>query len=168
MFIHRTSIYIKLGMICRLYDFTMRYLLFLLCTAVALAETVIAQSRKAYVTYHMYSSRTPLTSVACSDGANGLMTKYKVSTLARWFPNVGAASFAHWNSPECGSCYKLTHSNGKTIFITVVDMCGTQRGYAAHFDISPAAFRQLGGAAGVAAGSFSVTYQKVAAGQCPK
>jgi len=129
------------------------------------AVSVFAQ--KSYVTYHNYASTTPLTSLACSDGANGLITRFKQSTLAKWYPNVGAASFAGWNSPNCGGCYKLQNAaNGKSVSITVVDKCAAAGGYDAHFDISPVAFATLGGSAGQAAGHVVVSYTKVSSNPC--
>ena len=128
---------------------------FMICTTTA---------QKAYVTYHMYTNNFPLTSVACSDGANGLITKFKQSTVAKWFPNVGAASFATWNSPNCGGCYKLTASNGKSVSITVIDQCAAQAGYGAHFDIAPPAFSSLAGS--LTAGHIEVTYTKVKSTPC--
>lgn len=130
-----------------------------------LAVSVSAQ--KGYVTYHNYAANTPLKTVACSDGANGLITKFKQSTISRWFPNVGAASFATWNSPNCGGCYRLQNAaNGKSISITVIDQCAAVGGYGAHFDISPVAFATLGGSAGKAAGHVVVTYTKVKSSPC--
>ncbi|KAH7015920.1 Epl1 protein [Ilyonectria destructans] len=65
-----------------------------------------------------------LTAVACSDGANGLMTKHptwkKQSDIPR-FPYIGgAASIAGWNSPNCGLCKKATYK-GKTIYVLAID-----------------------------------------------
>jgi len=46
-----------------------------------------------------------LSTVACSDGTRGLLTKgYKVFSDLPTFPNVGGSSVvAGWNSPNCGS-----------------------------------------------------------------
>ena len=70
--------------------------------------------------YHMYSASTPLTDCACSNGANGLITKFKYKDLSEMYPYVAAYSKAGWNSPNCGKCMKITY-NGKSIFITAID-----------------------------------------------
>jgi len=45
-----------------------------------------------------------LSGVACSDGANGLLTKgYKTFGDLPDFPHLGGSSDVSWNSPECGS-----------------------------------------------------------------
>jgi hypothetical protein len=46
-----------------------------------------------------------LSVVACSDGANGMLTKgYNVFGDLPTFPNIGGSSaVAGWNSPNCGS-----------------------------------------------------------------
>jgi hypothetical protein len=46
-----------------------------------------------------------LSTVACSDGSNGLLTKgYAVFKDLPTFPNIGGSSVvASWNSPNCGS-----------------------------------------------------------------
>jgi len=46
----------------------------------------------AYITYHLYNSGDSLNTVACSDGANGLETRWGYSTLSPLYPSVSA-----WN-----------------------------------------------------------------------
>ena len=125
---------------------------------------VVATADRAYVTYHMYTPDFPLTSCACSDGQNGLITRYQQTTVQRWYPHVSAASFATWNSPECGGCYSLTADNGNSILVTVIDQCGQQPGYSAHFDVSPDAFATLDGS--LTAGHIDVSYSKVKSTPC--
>ena len=63
-----------------------------------------------------------LTTVACSDGTNGLLTK-GFTTLGSLpaFPYVGGAQFVEgWNSAMCGSCWTLTYK-GKSINVVAVD-----------------------------------------------
>ncbi|KUM56762.1 hypothetical protein ACN42_g10445 [Penicillium freii] len=67
-----------------------------------------------------------LTTVACSDGINGLITEgYTDFASLPSFPNIGGApTISGWNSPNCGKCYALHYSNGKidnTINIIAVD-----------------------------------------------
>jgi hypothetical protein len=63
--------------------------------------------------------------VSCSDGINGLVTRYgwqKQSDIPR-FPYIGGSSdIAGWNSPSCGQCYSVEYApTGKKIFILAID-----------------------------------------------
>lgn len=63
--------------------------------------------------------------VSCSDGSNGLITRYgyqKQSDIPR-FPYIGGSSdIAGWNSPSCGQCYSLEYAKtGKKVFILAID-----------------------------------------------
>lgn len=63
--------------------------------------------------------------VSCSDGSNGLITRYgyqKQSDIPR-FPYIGGSSdIAGWNSPSCGQCYSLEYAlTGKKVFILAID-----------------------------------------------
>jgi len=131
-----------------------------------LAFVTSQTSGTAYATYHNYYATDSLATVACSDGANGLMTRLGYSTIAPLFPYVTAASFATWNSPRCGDCIALT-SGSKTIHVTVIDQCGAGiSGTNAHFDIAPDAFNELLGAAGVSAGHGLPSWSVVASNLC--
>jgi hypothetical protein len=100
----------------------------------------------------MYNAGDSLTTVACSDGANGIMTKFGYSNLSPMYPYVTAFSGATWNSPNCGKCVRVQGSVA-TVYLTVIDQCGPPPGgHDAHFDIAPTAFRELFGDAGVNAG----------------
>jgi hypothetical protein len=84
------------------------YLLFmfkvkLILLFLALAGYTLSQSGVARCTYHLYAPSTPLTSVACSDGANGII-KWGYKDLSPMFPYVTAWQEAAWNSPKCGDC----------------------------------------------------------------
>ncbi|KAF4928340.1 Protein SnodProt1 [Colletotrichum viniferum] len=68
-----------------------------------------------------------LTAVSCSDGANGLITKYGWQTQANVarFPYIGGSdAIAGWNSPNCGTCWQLTY-NGNSINVLAVDHAGS-------------------------------------------
>ena len=117
-----------------------------------------------YATYHDYSASTPLTECACSDGKNGLMTRWGISDISSLYPYVTSFSMASWNSPYCGNCLKLSY-NGKSIFVTVIDACGNPpAGLDAHFDMSPEAYQELG--ASVAAGHSIIKYNFVTPNHC--
>ena len=63
-----------------------------------------------------------LTSVACSDGTNGLITKgFSSFGSLPQFPNIGGAPVVTgWNSDQCGTCWSLTY-DGKSINVLAVD-----------------------------------------------
>ncbi|KAL5492688.1 hypothetical protein ACEPAI_4135 [Sanghuangporus weigelae] len=61
--------------------------------------------------------------VVCSDGANGLASRFPTFGSVPTFPNIGGASaIPGWNSPQCGTCWQLTYSGtGNSIFVTAID-----------------------------------------------
>ncbi|KAI9662526.1 MAG: hypothetical protein M1821_008693 [Bathelium mastoideum] len=85
-------------------------------TAAASAITV------SYDTGYDDGSRS-LDAVSCSDGANGLITRYGYQTQSAVpsFPYVGGwQNIAGWNSASCGQCLSVAY-NGKTIYVTAID-----------------------------------------------
>jgi hypothetical protein len=67
---------------------------------------------------------TSMNNVACSNGANGLITKgYETFGSLPTFPYIGGAfNVKNWNSTECGSCWKLTYpATGITVYYTAID-----------------------------------------------
>ena len=66
--------------------------------------------------------RTPLTTVTCSDGPDGLISKgYTTFGTLGNFPNIGgSAAVVDWKSHSCGTCWQLNH-NGSSIFVLVID-----------------------------------------------
>ncbi|RPD55670.1 Cerato-platanin [Lentinus tigrinus ALCF2SS1-7] len=79
-----------------------------------------------------------LTTVACSNGPNGLISKgFTNFTSLPGFPNIGG-SFAveGFNSVNCGTCWALTF-NGTTINVLAIDVA--PRG----FNIALAAMNKL-------------------------
>ena len=117
-----------------------------------------------FVTYHLYNAATPLSTCACSDGANGLMTRWKYQNLQSMFPFVTSFSQASWNSPNCGKCIKLINGS-KVVYVTVIDSCGPPSSqYNAHFDVSMDAFMLLYGS--TAQGTGSITWSFVQASFC--
>ncbi|KAF4951312.1 hypothetical protein FGADI_7510 [Fusarium gaditjirri] len=103
-----------------------------------------------------------LTAVACSDGKNGLITKYKWKTQGQIpkFPYIGGAqAVAGWNSPNCGTCWKLTYK-GKSINVLAIDHTD------AGFNISPAAMNALTNNQAVQLGRVDATATQVAISNC--
>ena len=68
------------------------------------------------------NSKGSLSTVTCSDGANGLLTKgFATFGSLPSFPNIGAAQVVGgWNSTACGTCWQITYE-GKSINITAID-----------------------------------------------
>eukprot|EP00121_Abeoforma_whisleri_P014675 Awhi_evm1s13535 len=112
--------------------------------------TSSSSTDKAWVTYHFYKTDTLLTKVSCSDGTNGLITRWSYTDLSSMFPYVAAVSGHHWNSPKCGSCYKLEDfSTQNTVYVTAIDQCNDPSeahqddGYNYHFDMAYPSFIEL-------------------------
>ncbi|KAH9890538.1 Cerato-platanin-domain-containing protein [Cubamyces lactineus] len=63
-----------------------------------------------------------LSTVACSDGTHGLLTKgYSTFGSLPHFPHIGgAAVVAGWNSASCGTCWELSYK-GKNVTVLAVD-----------------------------------------------
>ncbi|KAI4675732.1 uncharacterized protein J4E88_007767 [Alternaria novae-zelandiae] len=103
-----------------------------------------------------------LTSLACSDGSNGLITKYNWQTQANvaGFPKIGGyMGVAGWNSPQCGTCYGVTY-NGKTIYVLAVDHA------AQGFNLAKAAMDELTNGQAAALGRIDAQYAQVATSNC--
>lgn len=64
-----------------------------------------------------------LTKVSCSDGVNGLMTRFHWDTQddIPIFPFIGGAqAVSGWNSTECGSCWQIEYQ-GTKITVMAID-----------------------------------------------
>ncbi|KAI2619569.1 Cerato-platanin [Hypoxylon sp. NC1633] len=93
-------------------------------TKLAQLLSLVAASSAVNVGYDTgYDNRgRSMTAVACSDGPNGLITKYGWQTQGS-IPSqyIGASdAVAGWNSPSCGTCWELSY-NGKTINMLAID-----------------------------------------------
>ncbi|KAM0555044.1 hypothetical protein ACHAPJ_006392 [Fusarium lateritium] len=88
-------------------------------SALALTSAVSATT-VSYDTGYDDKSRA-LTAVSCSDGKNGLITKYGWKTQGNAKSYVGGVNvIAGWNSPNCGGCYRLEYK-GKKINVLAID-----------------------------------------------
>lgn len=107
-----------------------------------------------------------LSTVACSDGPNGLLTRgFTTFGSLPSFPHIGAAvAVEGWNSLNCGTCWSLTYTNStggtKSINVLAVDHAG------AGFNIALAAMNELTNGQGVALGRVNVASSQVAASVC--
>eukprot|EP00568_Trieres_chinensis_P012790 CAMPEP_0183290912 /NCGR_PEP_ID=MMETSP0160_2-20130417/493_1 /TAXON_ID=2839 ORGANISM="Odontella Sinensis, Strain Grunow 1884" /NCGR_SAMPLE_ID=MMETSP0160_2 /ASSEMBLY_ACC=CAM_ASM_000250 /LENGTH=213 /DNA_ID=CAMNT_0025451625 /DNA_START=210 /DNA_END=848 /DNA_ORIENTATION=- len=120
----------------------------------------------AYITYHMYDPSTSTNVVSCSDGTHGLRTRWGYDTLSPMYPYVSAVSNLHWNSPNCGICYRVTASNGNAVHVTAIDQCGATSDADVHFDMAPEAFDELLGLDGYLRGHGYATFEEVDPSNC--
>ena len=103
----------------------------------------------------------PLTSVACSDGVNGLMSKgYTTLGSLPTFPNLGGVyTVTGWDSAACGTCYEVTYGD-TTLAVLAVDVA------LEGFNLSEEAMNTLTGGLAVELGRVSVTATEVDASVC--
>ncbi|KAI8974264.1 Cerato-platanin [Trametes punicea] len=102
-----------------------------------------------------------LTTVACSDGENGLITKgFTTFGSLPSFPNIGGApAVTGWNSAACGTCWELSH-NGTSINVLAIDT-GSKG-----FNIALSALNKLTNGTAVQVGRTNATATQVNASAC--
>ncbi|KAF8506828.1 Cerato-platanin-domain-containing protein [Russula emetica] len=118
-----------------------------------------ATLRATYDTF--YDNKSGLmNNVACSNGANGLSSRFPTFGDVPSFPFLGGAFDVVWNSPNCGSCWNLTNpATGTSINIVAIDTAG------AGFNIAQKAFVQLNGGQ-IGQGVLDVVASKVSPSVC--
>ncbi|ROT35480.1 cerato-platanin [Sodiomyces alkalinus F11] len=89
-----------------------------------------------------------LASVSCSDGEHGLITRYGWQRQAQVaaFPYIGGAeAIKGWNSPNCGTCWRLTY-NDRSIHVLAIDVAlnGFNIAFAALNDLTNGTAEHLG------------------------
>lgn len=100
--------------------------------------------------------------MACSDGKNGLITRFGWTTQGQvpTFPSIGGVpDIAGWDSASCGTCYKLTYG-AKSIYLLGIDA-----GHGA-FNIALDAMNKLTNGQAVSLGRVDATAQQVASSYC--
>ncbi|TGO65729.1 hypothetical protein BCON_0001g00440 [Botryotinia convoluta] len=104
-----------------------------------------------------------LSAVSCSNGPNGLETRfpqYKVQGDLPTFARIGGAStIAGWNSPNCGTCYTLTYQ-GVSINILAIDAAATG------FNIAESAMNALTNGRAVELGNIDADWTLVTPEEC--
>ncbi|KAJ5974581.1 hypothetical protein N7481_011791 [Penicillium waksmanii] len=109
-------------------------------------------------------SGSSLNTVACSDGTNGLVSKYPTFGNLPTFPRIGGApTIAGWNSPNCGNCYSLHYKSGKvdkTIKVLAIDAA------PGGFNIGKQAMNLLTNNQAEALGRVTATYTLLADSEC--
>ncbi|KAI0637628.1 Cerato-platanin [Trametes polyzona] len=132
-------------------------------TLIVALTALVANALAVTVSYDQtYDNRNgDLHTVACSDGPNGLLSKgFSTFGSLPHFPNIGgAAAVGGWNSPNCGTCWKLTYQ-GRSINVLAVDHTD------AGFNIALSALNQLTNNQGEFLGRIDAQATQVAASQC--
>lgn len=108
---------------------------------------------------------TSLTTVACSNGVNGLIPQgYSTFDSLPNFPMIGAApTITGWNSPNCGNCYRLHFKAGNvdgTVYVTAVDAA------PGGFNLGLQAMDQLTDGMAVHLGRVDATYSEADPAKC--
>lgn len=108
---------------------------------------------------------TSLSTVACSDGSNGLLTKgFTTFNSLPHFPLIGGSpTIPGWNSPHCGKCYKLHYKKGtvnRTIFVTAIDAA------PGGFNLALHAMNKLTDGQAVQLGRIEATYEPAPLSKC--
>lgn len=108
------------------------------------------------------NSGSSMNIVACSDGSNGLASRFPTFGSVPTYPNIGgAAVIAGWNDADCGSCWSLTYGGtGRTILVTAIDH--TDDG----FNLSLEALNTLTGGRAIEFGAVDVTATQVDRSRC--
>jgi hypothetical protein len=101
-----------------------------------------------------------LSTVACSNGEHGLVTKgfSTVGSLPTRFVG-GAPTVAGWNSENCGACYSLTY-NQTTVYVLAIDVA------IAQFNVAQSAMDKLTGGHAAELGSVTAKYAPAQAKEC--
>ncbi|KAF8968305.1 Cerato-platanin-domain-containing protein [Flammula alnicola] len=107
-----------------------------------------------------------LATVACSDGANGLLTRgfTTFGSLPNFAHIGGAPAVTGWNSPACGTCWQLTYKNAQgvstSLNITAIDVA------TPNYNIALSAMNTLTGGQAVALGRVTITAVQVPTTGC--
>ncbi|KAG7094414.1 hypothetical protein E1B28_008013 [Marasmius oreades] len=130
--------------------------------AIALLTSSVAAIQLQYDN-HYDDSGASLTTVACSDGPNGLITRgYSTFGSLPGFPHIGAVdAITGYGSNKCGSCWRITYpATGKTINIIGIDHAGSG------FNVAQAAMDELTNGQAVHLGNIQVDAQEVSPSDC--
>ncbi|KAF8823757.1 hypothetical protein HHX47_DHR9000512 [Lentinula edodes] len=143
----------------------MNFFTFFVTVVVAAFATLVAADTLQYDTAYDDASAS-LSTVACSDGSNGLLTRgFPTFGSLPSFPNIGAfGAVEGWNSANCGTCWQVTYSsNGvsTTVNVLAVDHAGDGL-----INVSEEAMNTLTNGNAVALGAVTVTSVQVDSSAC--
>ncbi|OKL58619.1 hypothetical protein UA08_06167 [Talaromyces atroroseus] len=101
-----------------------------------------------------------LSTVTCSNGENGLVTKGYNTIGDLPTKNVGGSlTIKGWNDPNCGACYSLSYKN-ETVYVLAIDVAISQ------FNVAQKVLDQLTHGHAQEFGSVEVEYEKVDGEKC--
>lgn len=101
-----------------------------------------------------------LTTVTCSNGENGLVTKGYNTIGDLPTQNVGGApTIKAFNDPNCGACYSLTYKN-ETVYVMAIDTAVNQ------FNVAQKVLDKLTNGHAQDFGSVAVEYEQVDGQKC--
>ena len=147
-----------------IFNFSITFALALLLTHVAHALPHAESSTRSTTVRATFdttfdNASGSLNNVACSNGANGLVTYFPTFGDLPTFPFIGGAPGIVWNSPNCGGCWKLTNTaTGIWIIMTAIDSAAT-------FNLASEAFETLNGGQ-IGQGVLDVVAQQVSPTFC--
>ena len=128
------------------------------------SSPVSAQLTASYDTVYDDAQRS-LSTVACSDGPNGLLTRgFSTFGSLPKLPYVGGApAVTGWNSPGCGTCWNLTYTNdkGTAKFINLLAIDGSS-----NYNMPTAAMNELTDGQAIFLGRVPVTAVSVPPSVC--
>jgi hypothetical protein len=109
-----------------------------------------------------YDDRSSSTNkVACSNGKNGLSSRYPTLGDFPSFPYIGGAYGIVWNSTNCGSCWKITNTaNNFWIHLTAIDSAGPGL-----FNLATEAFETLNNGE-IGSGTLTANAEQVSSHYC--
>jgi hypothetical protein len=138
----------------------MKFLTVSTVSALLLSTPALSSVTVSYDESYDAGSRS-LSTVACSDGSNGLLTKgYHTLQSLPSFPRVGGAfTIGEWNSASCGKCYKLSYQ-GHSVNVLAVDYAGSG------FNIGLSAMNALTGGQARQRGRVQADFQEVSRSAC--
>ncbi|KAL1747696.1 Cerato-platanin [Schizophyllum fasciatum] len=134
------------------------------------ALTAVAAASSAYAVTVRYDTAydnagQSLSTVSCSDGPNGLITRgFSTFGSLPEFPHIGAKAGASHGSSECGTCHKLSWTDEfgtkRHIHVLVVDYA------TSGFNIAQSALDELTGGRAAEKGSINATSKQVNVKHC--
>ncbi|PON23246.1 protein SnodProt1 precursor [Trichoderma gamsii] len=128
------------------------------------AATLVTAITATYVSFDpgYDDASKSLRGVSCSDGLNGLITKYHWETQGQIsrFPYIGGVQGTTWNSTSCGACYKLEFA-GRSIHVLGIDAA-----YNGGLNIGLHALNDLTNGNAVAWGHVDATVTQVSGRDC--
>ena len=111
------------------------------------------------------NEKRSLSTVSCSDGSNGLLTRgFTTLKSLPMYPYVGGApAVTGWNSSGCGTCWTITYKNAtgaaKSINLLAIDR-------SSNYNMPTAAMNELTNGQAIILGRVPVTDVKVHPSVC--